>query len=1001
MLSIGSLSSAGQASSYYTKDNYYTADAAEAASSWEGKGAAELGLSGGVNVTDFASVLAGTMPDGSTIPAGPGGKHRPGIDLTFSAPKSLSLLAYIGGDERLLEANMAAAKATIAWAEKNLAQTRMLDKNGELKTVKTGNLIAALFQHDTNRNLEPQAHVHAVIANATQGKDGKWRALANEKLWTQKTNLASIYNAHLRKEVERLGYGIELTGKHGQFEIAGVSREAVMLFSSRREEILEAFATLTHQNDKTRDLVTLKTRARKEQVEDRTALRAEWAARAAGAGLDFGAMVAAARERADGARDVWGVIAGVATSAKDMIARAVTIIGERLGSSERDPLMPRSTLGMSADEIAAARSIASAVRSLSEREAAFDETKIVKTALDLGLPITVDQVERSVHRLVRAGLLVRGRDNPDQLTTRDAISAEQALLGVARDGRGRVAPVIADAQVAGERLKAAARTAQGFALNKGQENAGRLILSSPDLVVAVQGVAGAGKSSALAAVAAVAREEGRNVLGLGPQNTLVRMLERDTGIASMTIDKFIRTHRWLLGENVRPDRLGMARAMFRGSVILVDEASMMANDKALMLARLAARLEVGRLAFVGDKRQLGAVDAGKPFELLQAAGIDTAKMNINLRARAPELKMAAAAANDYRPADALAALRPFTVDAPGQGVRLAVAEWLSRSPDQRDATMLLASGRAIRDALNAGIQAGLRDEGTLSGHFAKLTVLTKVVTTREEERYLHSYRPGLTVELQKDLPSQGIAAGRYVVAGVDQAKGVVTLKDARGCDHSFRPSKLATNRDENSVRISDRKELRLHEGDTIRWTDTDGTRGLINADRARVLAVATDGITFETSTKMVVTLPAGDRMLERLDLGYALNAHMAQGLTADRAIAVMDSTEKNLSNQRLFLVNITRVRDELKLIVDDSNRITRQIERNTGDKTSALETTGEVAILRFERGRGGSTLAAPDAERSGTQPAPPASEPQSALSLPKPTETKVRQPPERQRDFGL
>ncbi len=177
--------------------------------------------------------------------------------------------------------------------------------------------------------------------------------------------------------------------------------------------------------------------------------------------------------------------------------------------------------------------------------------------------------------------------------------------------------------------------------------------------------------------------------------------------------------------------------------------------------------------------------------------------------------------------------------------------------------MLLASGRAIRDALNAGIQAGLRDEGTLSAHSAKLTVLTKVVTTREEERYLHSYRPELIVELQRDLPSQGIAAGRYVVAGVDTTKGVVTLKDERGQDHKFRPSKLATNRDENTVRISDRKELRLHEGDTIRWTDTDRDRGLINADRAKVLNISAQRVTVETSTKMVVALPARDPMRGR------------------------------------------------------------------------------------------------------------------------------------------
>lgn len=982
MLSIASLSSAGQASSYYTKDNYYTAEAAEQSSAWAAQGASELGLKGPVSVTEFAAVLEGKLPDGSTIPAGPGGKHRPGVDLTFSAPKSLSLLAYIGGDERLLEANQAAARATIGWAEKNLAETRMLNKKGELVTVKTGKLVAALFQHDTNRNLDPQAHVHAVVANATQGPDGKWRALANEKLWTGKTTLASIYNAYLRKEVERLGYEIELTGKHGQFEIGGVSREAIMLFSSRREQILDAFAGLTHQNDKTRDLVTLKTRARKERVEDRGALRAEWTERAASAGLDFPGMVATARERAEGARDVWGTIVGVATSAKEGLARAIAVIGERIGMVDRDPLMPRSTLGMRADEIAAARSIASALRSLSEREAAFDESRIVKTALDLGLPITVDQVERGIARLARAGQLVRGAERPEMLTTPDAITAEQSLLEVAQRGRNTVQPVIPDPAAAGARLQAAAKEGQGFALNKGQEGAGRLILSSPDLVVAVQGVAGAGKSSALSAVAAVARDEGRNVLGLGPQNTLVRMLERDTGIASMTIDKFIRTHKWLLNDGVRPDKLEMARGMVRGSLLLVDEASMMANDKALLLARLAERLEVSRLAFVGDKRQLGAVDAGKPFELLQAAGTETARMNVNLRARAPELKAAAAAANNYRPKDALAALQPFTTEAGGRGVELAVAQWLGRSPTERDATMLLASGRALRDAINVGVQAGLREEKSLSPHFARLEVLTKVVTTREEERYVHSYRPGLTVELQKDLPSQDIPAGRMTVTNVDPRKGVVTLRDEAGKERAFRPGKLANNRTENSVRISDRKELKLHEGDMIRWTDTDRDRGLINADRARVLEVTAAGITVETSTKMRVTLQAGDRMLERLDLGYALNAHMAQGLTADRAIAVMDSAETNLSNQRLFLVNVTRVRDELKLIVDDSSRIGRQIERNSGDKTAALETTGEVAMPRYDRRQVTPVGPQPTNDGARPQPAPAPNTPERSSDAP-------------------
>jgi len=92
-------------------------------------------------------------------------------------PKSWSVLALVGGDKRILDAYATAVRETLRWAEKNLAETRM-EVHGRERAVQTGNLAIALFQHDTNRNQEPNAHFHAVIANVTQGPDGKWRALA-------------------------------------------------------------------------------------------------------------------------------------------------------------------------------------------------------------------------------------------------------------------------------------------------------------------------------------------------------------------------------------------------------------------------------------------------------------------------------------------------------------------------------------------------------------------------------------------------------------------------------------------------------------------------------------------------------------------------------------------------------------------------------------------------------------------------------------------------------
>ena len=270
---MASVGGAGAAASYYTKDNYYTAEDASEASLWAGQGADAAGLNGAVGIDDFKSILEGRMPDGSVIPGGKNGIHAAGMDMTFSAPKSLSLLAYIGGDERLLAANLQAVKATLAYAEKNFAEARQ-SKKGKIEVVKTGKLVVGLFQHDTSRNLDPQAHIHAVIANATQTPDGKWRALLNGKLWQNNALLGAIYHAQLRANVEALGYKVGEIGKHGSFEIAGVSRQAIDTFSTRRTEILKiAEERVGDTGPRALEYVASRHRAPKPQIENRAELR--------------------------------------------------------------------------------------------------------------------------------------------------------------------------------------------------------------------------------------------------------------------------------------------------------------------------------------------------------------------------------------------------------------------------------------------------------------------------------------------------------------------------------------------------------------------------------------------------------------------------------------------------------------------------------------------------------------------------------------------------------
>lgn len=943
MLSVASLSSAAQAGSYYSKDNYYTAEDARATSEWAGQGAREMGLAGRVEVGAFEAALRGIAPDGTMVGEGSGKEHRPGMDMTFSAPKSLSLLAYIGGDQRLLDANMAAVKQTLAWVERNLAEARVREQ-GTIRVEKTGNLIVALFQHDTSRNLDPQAHVHAVIANATQTADERWRSLHADQLWKQNTLIGAIYHAYLRQGVERLGYQTETAGKHGAFEIAGVSREAVEAFSTRRAEILQKADEIGATSPEGRSAVTLRTRPGKAVIEDRAALRQSWVDRAREAGIDLAPVLEAARAREGAGQSLVGRLVMGARSVAEEVRTLFGIAGRDPETVRPYYVAPHRGAGREAN--AAAVAVAAAIRHLTERETSFTGLDVARAALNLGVGTTIDRVEAQLGRLEKRGMVILGKGD-GRYTTPEGIAVERRLLEQAERGRGAGDAIIRDPRLAGDRAQAMAMDLRGFTLNPGQEGAGRLLLASRDRIVNVQGVAGAGKSSVLQPVAEIARSEGRQVLALGVQNKLVAQLRNDTGIEAMTVARFLSTHGRLLGDRADPERLDLARAMFRGAVLIVDEASMLSNAQAERLAALANRLEVGRLAFVGDSRQLGAVEAGKPFELLQAGAVPTAEMTENIRARSGDLREAAAKANGGDIRGAFEALANRVRPSPGQMGEQGAADWLSREPEERERTIVMTSGRRLMREVNERIQDRLLAEGTLRGEGHETKVRDRVQATREEMRTPGFYQTGMILELRRDIGrgADRIGAGDYAVMGVDRVSRQVLVRDADGRVRPIDVRRLG-DRTEDQLRLSTERALTLHEGDRIRWTDNDRDRGLFNADRAKVVGISDRSITIENSAGIRIEMPKTDPMLKKLDLAYAMNTHQLQGATADRVIAIADSRETNLATAKLFLVNITRPRDDLVLYVDDPSRYARNIARNPGEKRSALQTLGELAPAR-------------------------------------------------------
>ncbi|PVE49698.1 AAA family ATPase, partial [Arthrobacter sp. TPD3018] len=334
-------------------------------------------------------------------------------------------------------------------------------------------------------------------------------------------------------------------------------------------------------------------------------------------------------------------------------------------------------------------------------------------------------------------------------------------------------------------------------------------------------------------------------------------------------------------------------------------------------------------------------------------------------------------------------------------VKAAAEHWLGLTTEQRETTAMFSSGRVARAELNVRIQDGLAAEGALKGEGVVTPVLDKVNVTREELRYAHTYKPGQVIDLRHAMRELGLSPGTYDVLGVD-AKGRVQVQIGNRV-RTFDPQKISPVDKTDAMQLAQREEIRLHEGDRIRWTQNDKDRGLNNNDIARVVSADPSGIRVEASDGTLHELKAGDPMMERISLAYALNMHAAQGITTDTAIAVMSHKESNLSNQRLFNVTVTRVRDDIQLFTDDREKLTAAIERNEGNKTSALETTGALTIDP-DRGAAGTAAKAgagetfnpslpPDLDRG---PEKVGGEPSADVS-----QTVERQPPDFKNDPSL
>ena len=975
MLSIGALSSAVQGASYYERDGYYAKDDPEHrdASAWAGKGAQELGLKGPVDPDTFRAVLEGRVPDGSDTRLGRRGKdgeihHRPGRDLTFSAPKSVSIAALVGGDDRIVEVHDRAVTATLVWIEKNAAETRMKDpgsgpgqvpETGTMARVGNQKIVAATFRHDTSRNLDPQLHSHAVLANMVQGEDGKWRSMANEGLYARQKLIGMLYRNELAGGLARLGYGIEKTHADGRFEIAGVSRDTIEAFSTRRAEIEAAMAErnlgASADNPRLAERAALMTRAAKRDI-DREELRDVWRKQAADLGLDARALVAEAAGNFSGpAREA--PAAEPATGPGKVPEPAAPALEDIGGGRQPDRPAPspgeRSREGTPSSDGAtvsnreavpevppgspAAEAVAWAMAHLSEREAVFSRADLLAAALAHAPgTLTIAEAEREVAGLEKAGTL-HGVNIPgaeDSLATAKTVAEERETVSSMRAGQARGRAPMRSWQVQGHLNKGP--------LTAGQKDAVKLILSAKDRVVGVQGYAGTGKTTMLNRARALAEKKGWRMAGLAPSASAAQTLAAEAGIPTETLQMFLARNAGVAEGRLTRKGAREMRAAFAKTVLVVDEGSLASTVQARDLLRIASELRIPRVVLVGDAKQLDAVDAGKPFAQLQAAGMQTATMDEIMRQRDPALKEAVEASLKGDIARAFEKLGSNVAEVKPDNIAGAVAaRWLRLDADARENTGVMAPSHELRQAINGHIRERLAREGRIHGPAMQSERLVSKGYTNAEKALAGNYAAGDVVAFHRPYKRIGVEKGdERRVMGVDHKARAVLLDDGRGGRVAWKPEEIGGRRGGSEVYRAEEIELRA--GDRIRWTRNDAGLGLVNSRTAEVVGIANGRVTLRLEDGKTLELGRADPQLRHLDHAWASTVHAFQGRTVDNVIAAMEARHPHLTTQKSFYVEISRARDRAELVTDDAAELRAQLQAATGERIAALEGIGEM-----------------------------------------------------------
>ena len=483
---------------------------------WFGEGARELGLSGVTTEKEFVNLCRNLHPqtgeqltprlnskrismdkDGNVRESA---NRRVFYDFTLSPPKSVSIAALIGNDKRIIEAHDEAVAVAIRQLQ-IYAATRVRT-DGQYSQRNTGNVVGAIFRHDTSRALDPHLHSHCILFNATRDSvEGRWKALEAGDMVTAQKFVRNVYYHELVRSLQRFGYGVE-NNPRGDFEIAGVSQELIDRFSKRHAEI----------DQKTKELLEREPDKARQNIK---VIRAN----------------IAHKERARKIKDI-GIVKLQSKWNKELSWKEWWQINR----------LDKQRLPEPSPKITASQAVAWAEQHLFERRSVVHEHEIWCHALEhlRGQNVSLAEIQGVTGKRD----YIRDAQFEGKITTPEILRRESNIVNLAQHRKGQYG------------LLAPNYRQVNHSLDYEQEQAVKHILSSRDFVTLFRGGAGTGKSFTLREVKAGLAKARQVVHVLAPQRQQVADLERDGFTGAQTVSAFLTQKSMRRGAVVMVDEAG-------------------------------------------------------------------------------------------------------------------------------------------------------------------------------------------------------------------------------------------------------------------------------------------------------------------------------------------------------------------------------------------------------------------------------------------------------------